>query len=120
MHEEVIIEPAYMLTTVDNPYNPFTQWEQWYWFDEHKGYHTCEYLARVAVTSNAFTPMEEQREQNRAINSIVRNDPLNIYRKVTADSFEELLKEGSDNKKTFKDFSVENSIVDTPSPIKDE
>jgi hypothetical protein len=29
------------LTTVDNPYNPFLQWDDWYAFDMMKGYDTC-------------------------------------------------------------------------------
>ena len=29
------------LTTVDNPYNPFDQFDSWYQFDMDKGYGTC-------------------------------------------------------------------------------
>ena len=32
------------LTTTDNPYDPFTQYDAWYRFDEGKGYHSCAYL----------------------------------------------------------------------------
>ena len=38
----------YMLTTEDNPFNPFTQWDDWYFYDLSKGYNTCERLARIA------------------------------------------------------------------------
>ncbi len=31
---------AVRLTTVDNPYDPFTQWDEWYAYDEGKGYAT--------------------------------------------------------------------------------
>lgn len=40
-----------MLTTDDNPFDPFTQWDQWYAYDESHHYGSCEYLARVAKTS---------------------------------------------------------------------
>ena len=30
----------YRLTTKNNPYNPFTQWNDWYFFDLSKGYNT--------------------------------------------------------------------------------
>ena len=41
-----------MLTTKDNPYDPFTQWDDWYAFDEEQGYCTSGYLARIVKTSN--------------------------------------------------------------------
>ena len=37
-----------MITTIDNPYNPFTQFDEWYAFDEGKGYCTSGYLARIS------------------------------------------------------------------------
>ncbi len=42
----------YMLTTVDNPFSPFTQWVEWYAYDTASGYHTCALLARIAITSD--------------------------------------------------------------------
>ena len=34
------------LTTTDNPYNPFTQFDQWYTYDYDKGYMTCALVAK--------------------------------------------------------------------------
>ena len=84
---------VYMLTTVDNPYNPFTQWDLWYNFDEQTGHCSCGYLDRVSATSDGFTETETIRELNRAIDWIVNNDPTNIYRKVTAENFDQVMKE---------------------------
>ncbi len=94
MEEQTI----YMLTTVDNPYNPFTQWDLWYNFDEQTGHCSCGYLDRVSATSDGFTEAETIRELNRAIDWIVKNDPLNIYRKVTRNNFDEVMKESKKNK----------------------
>lgn len=58
------------LTTVDNPYNPFTQYEAWYRFDEGKGYHSCSYLARIARTSDQLSDAENEQELERAIDDI--------------------------------------------------
>lgn len=41
-----------LLTTRDNPFNPHTQWDEWYAFDRRKGYHTCELLARVTNSAD--------------------------------------------------------------------
>lgn len=37
-----------MLTTIDNPFDPFEQFTSWLLFDEEKGYHSCSYLGRIA------------------------------------------------------------------------
>lgn len=74
------------LTTFDNPYDPFTQFVEWFLFDEEKGYHTCGYLGRIARTSDAFSEEENDREVERAIDEIIRYDFRNIYKKVTRGS----------------------------------
>lgn len=73
---------AVMLTTVDNPYNPFTQWDSWYAFDTQKGYNTCGYLARVAQTSEAFPEKLEEEAIVEAIDDICRLNINGMYRKV--------------------------------------
>lgn len=92
---------VYMLTTVDNPYNPFTQWDLWYNFDKNQGYDSCGYLDRVSATSDGFSEVENQRELNRAIDWIVKNDPFNMYRKVSVDSADSVIKEGRANQEEF-------------------
>ena len=70
------------LTTVDNPFNPFEQFDSWFLFDIEKGYNTCSYLARIAETSDDMTQKEESEEIERAIDEIIAINPCNIYRKV--------------------------------------
>ena len=64
------------LTTTDNPYDPFTQYDAWYRFDEGKGYHSCAYLARIARTSDQLSDAENEQELERAIDDIIKYDPL--------------------------------------------
>jgi hypothetical protein len=80
------MEPT-MITTLDNPYNPFTQFDEWYAFDESKGYHTCSYLARIAKTSNELSERENLIEQEKAIDEIISLNLLGIYKKVKESDF---------------------------------
>lgn len=71
------------ITTVDNPYDPFDDFEKWYNFDCLKGYNSCCYLARLARTSDSLSDYENDIEVGKAIDKIVDSDPTGIYRKVT-------------------------------------
>lgn len=70
------------LTTVDNPYDPFKQFTSWFLFDEEKGYHSTSYLGRIARTSSELSDEENNKEEERAIDEIIKYDFQNIYRKV--------------------------------------
>lgn len=70
------------LTTVDNPYNPFTHFSEWFMFDIEKGHNTCGLLGRLVRTSDSLTDEENDQEMERAIDDIVKHDPLGIYKKL--------------------------------------
>lgn len=72
-----------MLTTFDNPFDPFEQFTDWHMFDVEKGYNTCSYLARIAKLTDDMTDQEVSNEIERAINEIIKYDFMNIYRKVS-------------------------------------
>ena len=72
-----------MLTTFDNPYNPFDDFDSWLMFDIEKGYNSCSRLARVARHSEEFSTVEDRMETVRAIDAIIDNDILCVYTKVT-------------------------------------
>lgn len=71
-----------MLTTFDNPFDPFEQFTSWFLFDTEKGYNSCSYLGRIARTSEQFTEEENEMEIERAIDEIIKYDFMNIYKKV--------------------------------------
>ncbi len=71
-----------MLTTFDNPFDPFEQFDSWFLFDVEKGYNSCAYLARIARTSEQFSDEENDKEIERAIDEIIKYDFMNIYKKV--------------------------------------
>lgn len=78
-----------MLTTFDNPYDPFDEFVPWWMFDIEKGYNTCSLLARIARSSEDFSTIEDKIETERAIEAIIDNDFLNIYKKVVRGSDDE-------------------------------
>lgn len=78
----------FALTTNDNPFNPFTQFNEWFLFDIEKGYYTCAYLGRIAKTSKYLTDYENNLEIERAIDEIIKLDFMKIYKKVTLDEEE--------------------------------
>lgn len=71
-----------MLTTIDNPFNPFTQFDEWYTFDMSKGYDCCGRVARLMNTNSDLSDEEELRSNEQAIDTIIKNDFLNIFKKV--------------------------------------
>ena len=88
------------LTTIDNPYSPFSQFDSWYSFDTEKGYDSCGYLARMnQVLNNDTTYLSEEKEEkliDSAIDDIVKYDPTGAYVKV----------EKLDKKETGRDIKI--------------
>ena len=70
------------LTTIDNPYDPFTQFSDWFFFDSQKGYNSLSYLARIALVSDALSEEEYDDEKERAIDEIIQYDFMHTYKKV--------------------------------------
>ena len=75
-----------MITTVDNPFDPFIDYKNWFLFDAEKGYYTTSKLARLIKTEEGMTEKEEFEEIERAIDRLIEIDPLDIYQKVTRDA----------------------------------
>lgn len=71
-----------MLTTNDNPYDPFTQFEHWFLFDVEKGYDSCGYLARIAKIADGMSEAEQNEEIEHAIDEIISLDIFGVYKKV--------------------------------------
>lgn len=69
----------YRMTTVDNPYDPFTEWDDWYMYDLQQGYNTCGRIASITSISDQLS----NAENNEAI----------------LDSMKQIQKTGAFNKK---------------------
>lgn len=71
-----------LLTTFDNPFDPFDDFASWYSFDMEKGYCSCSHLMRIAKIEESFSEEEKEMEIERAIDEIIQNDFMNIYKKI--------------------------------------
>lgn len=77
-----------LISTTDNPWNPFTQYHDWhYWDTAVLGHCSEERLASIAYFSDAMTEEESDRENERAIDEMIRRDPLGIFIKVTPNDY---------------------------------
>lgn len=77
-----------MLTTIDNPFNPFEDFTSWFMFDIEKGYNSCGRLMRIAKVTDDMSQKEYDEAIEAAIDELIRIDFLDIYRKVTKDTSE--------------------------------
>jgi hypothetical protein len=83
---EIIVDsdgPEYMLTTVDNPFDPFTMFDEWMAYDMMMGYNTTAFLARVARVSDELSEPDQQLAIQLAIEEIVQENVSGMWRKVS-------------------------------------
>ena len=74
-----------MLTTVDNPYSPFDEWDAWFQFDLAAGYNTPGLLARIAKMSHEISEKDLDLAIMSAIDEIVRENVSGVHRKISKD-----------------------------------
>jgi len=72
----------YMLTTVDNPFNPFIQFDEWYTWDRNAGYNTPSLLARVVVSSDELSEADQAHAIDVAMDEIVKENVSGMHKKI--------------------------------------
>lgn len=96
---------AVMLTTVDNPFNPFDNFLEWYKIDMQFQYNTCALLARIAPNPVESLPDSyNEMLKEKAIDDWVAKFPL-TYKKVVSEEadidYESLLKQEEEAEKAY-------------------
>lgn len=76
-------DTEFMLTTVDNPFDPFTRFNEWLAYDIQKGYNTASFLARVCVLSDDLSEADQHLAIQLAIDEIVQENVSGMWRKIT-------------------------------------
>jgi hypothetical protein len=79
----------YMLTTVDNPFNPFTRFDEWLEYDMRLGYNTSAFLGRIARVSPDLSEPDQALAIQNAIDEIVSENVSGMWRKVSRNSAKE-------------------------------
>ena len=93
-----------LLTTFDNPYSPFDEYDRWLEFDRNeKGYNTSELLARNIERIDNADDFDEDEVRRIAIDDIVSRNPLGVHIRITKEEADKLKK----LRKTL-DFSSNN------------
>lgn len=75
-----------MLTTIDNPFDPFTQYSDWYAYDEASGHQSTSLLARITLISDELSEPDQAAELERAIDEIVHYNVSGLHRKVVRET----------------------------------
>ncbi|ALY08780.1 hypothetical protein SEA_GOCRAZY_95 [Arthrobacter phage GoCrazy] len=75
-----------MLTTTDNPFDPFTDFRSWYDWDVQAGYHSCALLARISRSSDELSDADIELANEYAIDEIVKENVSGRHRKITKES----------------------------------
>lgn len=71
-----------MLSTIDNPHNPFDDFRLWFLYDVTHGYNSCGRLDRITNIESDMMQSEIDAEIERAIDEIIKYDFTNTYVKV--------------------------------------
>lgn len=91
------------ITTIDNPYSPFDEWESWNRYDTTHGYHSASFLARLTNESENLGETLYDSAIERAIDEMVEHNLLGLWIKAvrvgkketrTSRSHQELLESG--------------------------
>lgn len=71
-----------VLTTTDNPFDPFTEPDEWYQYDATCGHGASALVARLAATSWSLSDEENDAIIDEAMDRIIEDDPTGLYKKV--------------------------------------
>ena len=104
-----------MLTTVDNPYDPFEDFEKWYIWDELNSVgrlSCCRIIGALCPTSVSLTNEENDRQIEQTIFEIVERDPTHQYSVALPGGRKVGGMEENDEKSEKEDKSVEPKVIE--------
>lgn len=112
-----------MLTTVDNPFDPFDNFEEWYKIDMLFGYNTCALVARIAPAPPDSLPESFGNAiQEAAIDRWCKLLPL-TYKKVVREVPDPVYEDEEEinEEESYKEYyGKSNEAINDGEPIEDE
>ena len=81
------IEEDYMVTTYDNPINPFDEFELWWKTDLLLGHDCCSALAKFACLSSVDSEKFNEIDVKFAIDELIKQNPT-LYKKVSRKDYQ--------------------------------
>lgn len=70
------------VTTLDNPFDPFSDFDNWKRFDEDHGYYTTELICRFLNVSDEYDDDLYNEQVEEAVDKVVHYNFYGNYRKV--------------------------------------
>lgn len=68
-----------LLSTTDNPWNPWTHFNEWLAYDMAAGHFTLPYLARVTWSSDELSQADQDLAHEQAIDEVLRLNINGLY-----------------------------------------
>jgi hypothetical protein len=72
-----------MVTTKDNPYDPFDDFRNWFTYDTTHGYNTCALLGRLTFSSEELSEIDQRQAIELIVDEIVSENISGMFIKVT-------------------------------------
>ena len=77
--EQLVMDDAVLISTIDNPINPFIDFDAWYDEDLRLGHDTCGTVARHMADYTDMSLKDYSVEYARVVRELFANDPYNLY-----------------------------------------
>ena len=72
------------LTTIDNPYDPVTEYDKWYQYDMQQGYDTCGLLDRITYVPDGVPDELRANHIEKCIDEFLESD-IGLFVKYVKD-----------------------------------
>lgn len=76
----------HVLTTTDNPFNPITQFSEWFSWDTAQEHYTLALLARVTIPVDNLSEADQTQAIEQAIDEIIRENVSGVHIRVSAET----------------------------------
>jgi hypothetical protein len=83
IRSEIVLErKKSMLTTIDNPFNPFVQYKEWEAYDLRMGYNTNLWLARFTTVSYELSEDDYDLEYEAGVDAVLELNPSGLHTRI--------------------------------------